>query len=55
MGQYLAIQTETTAMNLFPDIPEVDEEREDDDDTWVDLSFEDRIKRNLAETEKSIK
>ncbi|EKD44094.1 MAG: hypothetical protein ACD_71C00240G0001, partial [uncultured bacterium (gcode 4)] len=55
VGQYLAIQTETTATNLFPDIPETDEEREDDDDTWVDLSFQERIERNLAETEKSIK
>jgi hypothetical protein len=55
VGQYLAIQTGTTATNLFPDIPETDEEREDDDDTWVDLSFQDRIERNLAETENSIK
>lgn len=54
VGQYLAIQTGTTATNLFPDIPETDEEREDDDDTWVNLSFQDRIERNLAETKKSI-
>jgi hypothetical protein len=54
VGQYLAIQTGATTTNLFPDIPETDEEREDDDDTWVDLSFQERIERNLTETKKSI-
>lgn len=53
-GQYLALQTGIVATNLFPDIPETDEEREDDDDTWVNLSFQERIERNLAETKKSI-
>ena len=44
----------SNAVNLFPDIPESDTEREDDDDTWVDLSFQDRIEKSISETEKAI-
>lgn len=52
---YLETKTWKTILNLFPDIPEKDEERGDDDDTWIDLSFQDRIENNLLSTEKAIK
>ena len=40
---------------MFPDIPETDEERLDDDDTWIGTSFFERIERNISETEKAIR
>lgn len=55
VGTYLESKAWAKAVNLFPDIPETDEEREDDDDTWVELSFQDRIEKNLSETEKAVK
>jgi hypothetical protein len=42
-------------VNLFGDNPEEDEERPDDDDTWVELSFADRIEKNLRDTEEAIR
>lgn len=44
-------------VDLFPDNPEIisDDNREDDDDTWIlDVSFEDKLKRNLKNTKEAI-
>jgi hypothetical protein len=41
--------------NAFPDIPEEDSWRSDDDDTWVaEMSFRDRLTQNLARTRDAI-
>lgn len=55
VGRYLTQKTGKTIANLFPENPEQDEGRMDDDDTWVELSFADRIEKNIADTELAIK
>jgi len=54
VGEYLKLETGAYALNLFPDIPETDETQEEDD-TWIDFAFEDRIKKSLSETENAVK
>lgn len=54
---YLEVKNWVKRANLFPDNPEniSDDTREDDDDTWIlDLSFEDKLKRNIENTRESL-
>lgn len=55
VGKYLTLKTGKTPTNLFPENPEQDEGRADDDDTWVELSFADRIEKNIRDTEDAVR
>lgn len=57
VGDYLELKYWVRKIDLFPDNPEIinDDSREDDDDTWtLELSFEERLKRNIEATKTAI-
>lgn len=55
VGEFLQKQSWVAIYDAFPDIPEVDVWRTDDDDTWVsDSSFQDRLTQNLVRTQEAI-
>ncbi len=55
VGEYLMLKVGKTPTNLFPEIPEQDEGRADDDDTWIESWFAERIEKNISDTELAIK
>ncbi len=55
VGEYLVGKFWVPLFNAFPDIPEEDVWRTDDDDTWtMNMSFQDRLSQNLAQTKEAI-
>ena len=52
--EYFVVKTSKTILDLFPDNPEIDKDREDDDDTWVEKSFDERISENIRNTREAI-
>lgn len=55
VGEFLQKKYGMEIFNAFPDIPEQDQWRGDDDDTWIsDMSFWDRLMQNLVQTKEAI-
>ena len=55
VGEYLIQKYHEEIVDAFPDTPEIDIWRLDDDDTWtIEPSFAERIQQNIVHTKKAI-